>query len=412
MSSSPPTDTQPSDVLRVLLVEDNPGDARLLELGLQRANYTLLSAPIQLERAQCLPDALDALARTRFDAVLLDLGLPGSQGLDTLERFSAQMTSVPVIVLTGLDDPEVAARAVRYGAQDYLNKNQLNGDHAARALRYAIERHHAQQELHTRMADLDRLRTMGTMAAGTAHEINNPLAFATSNIHYALSLLQKSPPHEQLPEPLAAHLPEICQALGDALAGAQRVGHVVRELRRLAGDAPQLQDSSAESVHLERPLRSSINVARAQISQRARLAEEIAEVPDIWANEAKLGQVFLSLLINAAQAIPAGDAQGNEVGVRVRADSEEVVVEISDTGCGIPDRDRSQIFEPFFSTKLSTEGIGLGLTISKQIIASFGGSIEVDSQVGEGTTMRVRLPVFGPGLDAQSTEIDERRRGE
>ena len=383
--------TNQAHAIRVLLVEDNPGDARLLERRLGNSTYVLLDAEVEIVWADCLTAAMDALRDGKFDAILVDLGLPESQGVATLERLSEYVQEVPVIVLTGLDDPEMAVRAVRAGAQDYLHKDNLDGDQIARILRYSLERQRAQRDLYTRMTEIDRFVTMGQVAAGIAHEINNPLAFISSNVEYALKILQDSRGRAGLSEPLATYAPEVVDALEDAIEGGRRVRDVVRDLRRLAGGDPDLGSVSMEPVSVQRPLESSINIASKHIVDRAKLIEEIEPVPHVIGNESKLGQVFLNVLMNAAQAIPTGDIKHNEVRVRTYTRRHRVVVEISDSGRGIRQENLDKIFKPFFTTKRSGEGTGLGLAISKQIISSLGGELEVDSTVGEGTTVRVVL---------------------
>jgi signal transduction histidine kinase len=377
----------------VLLVEDNPGDARLIERSLQKSTYRLLESSVELIWKDNLTDALEFLEQDNaVDAILLDLGLPESNGLQTLNRMADYMSHYPVIVLTGLDAPEVAVSAVRAGAQDYVHKDKLVGEQIARTLRYALERQRAQRELQLRMTEMDRVINLGLLAAGTAHQVNNPLAYVTSNVEYALSLLRKA--HvSKLDEPLATHYPEIIDALQDALDGSRRVRDVARDLRKLAGGTPEMNSSTSINLDVAPVLRSSTKLARKHIVEYARLVEEIdANLPHVIASEPKLGQVFLNVLINAAQAIDQSTCDDPEVRVRAYADDVSVVVEVSDTGCGIPPENRAHIFEPFFTTKQSEEGLGLGLTIAHKIVTSMEGRIEVDSKVGEGTRVRVILP--------------------
>ncbi len=242
------------------------------------------------------------------------------------------------------------------------------------------------RHLHARMAQMDRVITVGTLAAGVAHEINNPLSFVGGNIQFALRLLEEDDRSGSL------SVEEVADALRDALEGSRRVRDVVRDLHRLASGSGNSNEFTIEPVSVNTALSSSINIARNHVEQRARLTSEIIELPTVMGNESKIGQVFLNLLINAAQAIPRGDVAGNEVHVGARATEDAVVISISDTGKGIAQEHLDNIFEPFFSTKASEEGTGLGLAISQHIITTLGGDIEVESAPGKGTTFRVLIP--------------------
>jgi len=147
-------------------------------------------------------------------------------------------------------------------------------------------------------------------------------------------------------------------------------------------------------VDLERVIDASVKMAWSEIRNRARLVKTYSAVPPIRANESRLGQVFLNLLVNAAQSIEEGHAMENTIRVRTFAESADVVVvEVADTGCGIPDEVVDRIFDPFFTTKPVGVGTGLGLWICQGIVAGLGGQIHVASRAGHGTTVSLRLPV-------------------
>ncbi len=239
--------------------------------------------------------------------------------------------------------------------------------------------------------EMDRMITIGILAAGVAHEINNPLSFVGGNIQFALRLLEEDLEEFELPNRVSNSLRKVSDALQDALVGSRRVRDVVRDLRRLAGGT-DTDDYTIEPVHVLDPLQSSLSIARKHIEQRARLVRDFEEVPEVMGNESKLGQVFLNLLINAAQAIPRGDVAANEVRVRAFERDKDVVVSIRDSGTGIADEVFDKIFDPFFTTKPRNEGTGLGLAISYNIVRNLSGEIEVDTTPGEGTTFRVVLP--------------------
>ena len=240
------------------------------------------------------------------------------------------------------------------------------------------ERH----EVFARMALADRMVTVGTLAAGVAHEINNPLAYVAANLE--LIAMERS----------RARLTgtELEAIVADARDGVDRVTTIVRDLRALS----RPDDEVRGPVDVGAVLATSIKMAHNEIRHRARVVVDCAsDVPQVQAEPTKLGQVFLNLLLNAAQAITDGNAERNEIRVCARAtgDGRHVQVEIADTGIGMSEVIQRRIFDPFFTTKAPGAGTGLGLSISHQIVRSFDGEITVDSKPGQGSRFRVTLPV-------------------
>jgi PAS domain S-box-containing protein len=181
---------------------------------------------------------------------------------------------------------------------------------------------------------------------------------------------------------------ELPRALREAREGAERVRLIVRDLKTFS----RPDDARMEQVDLRRAIDSAVTLAWNEIRHRARLVKVYQQVPEVWANEARLGQVFLNLLINAAHSIPEGAADRNEIRVSTRVDGQgRVVAEVRDTGAGIPEDIRSRVLEPFFTTKPPGEGTGLGLSICHSIVTSLGGELRFTSEVGKGTTFRVVL---------------------
>jgi PAS domain S-box-containing protein len=225
----------------------------------------------------------------------------------------------------------------------------------------------------------DRMVSIGTLAAGVAHEINNPLAFVLTNLNYALEALAEG----------GTPLAEVREALLEVRQGADRVRDIVRDLKTFT----RSEDGERRAVDVERVLESSIKMAWNEIRHRAQLVRSFARVPPVVAEEARLGQVFLNFILNAVQAIPEGDVKGNAITVATRLGSDgRVVIDVRDTGAGIPESVRPHLFEPFFTTKPVGVGTGLGLYICHSIVVSLGGSIEVESAPGKGSCFRVRLP--------------------
>jgi PAS domain S-box-containing protein len=232
----------------------------------------------------------------------------------------------------------------------------------------------AQHQLEVR----ERLAAMATLAAGIAHEINNPLAAVLGNLELALEALENG----------STDAADLRDLLLDARSGADRVRDIVRSMRLLGrGDAVQ-----RERVNLADCIEQSIAFAANSLRYRAQLSRELA--PDLYvdANAAQLSQVFVNLLANAAQALPEDSPRQNEIRITARLEGEQALVEVADNGRGIPEELQSRIFEPFFSTKNAAEGMGLGLSISRSIVEGFGGALSVSSPGGHGSVFRVLLP--------------------
>jgi two-component system, cell cycle sensor histidine kinase and response regulator CckA len=240
------------------------------------------------------------------------------------------------------------------------------------------------RNLQERLLLADRMASVGTLAAGVAHEINNPLTYVLGNLGFARGELQRALKGTPL------DLEELLNVLTEAHDGGEQVRAIVRDLKTFSRD----DHETREAVDVHKILDSALNVAMNEIKHRAVLKKEYGAIPDVLANESRLGQVFLNLLVNAAQAIPSGAMDRHSIRIRTITDgAHSVTVEISDTGAGIPQSVLSRIFDPFFTTKPVGVGTGLGLSICHAIVRSLGGDITVESRVGEGTTFRVRMPI-------------------
>jgi len=253
-------------------------------------------------------------------------------------------------------------------------------------------------ELHATQQQLilaDRRVAVGRLAAGVAHEINNPLAYVIANVDHVRAKIPEVAGVPCLgPAEHAALVSDVLDALADARGGCERVRRIVLNLRTAShGDE---DERSAVDVHAV--LDGAIQMAANEIRHRARLVTRLGRVPQVQANELRLGQVFLNLLINAAQAIQRGSVEENEIAVETGTDARGwAVVRIRDTGSGIPDEIRQQLFAPFFTTKAVGEGTGLGLSICQGIVSSLGGTIAVDSSPGRGSAFQIALPPSADG---------------
>jgi CheY-like chemotaxis protein len=223
------------------------------------------------------------------------------------------------------------------------------------------------------------------LAAGVAHEINNPLAYVLLNIQYVSDELA-----DILTDRADDRTRELRLSLDHARSGAERIRDIVRGLKTFS----RPDNDTRQSLDVIRVLDATLAMVHNEIRHRARLVKNYEQVPNVFANEARLGQVFLNLLMNAVQSLPEERASSNDIRVVVKASGvERVVIEVSDNGVGIPTQVRGRIFEPFFTTKPVGIGTGLGLAICHGIVTSLGGTLGFESEVGLGTTFRVDLPV-------------------
>jgi signal transduction histidine kinase len=493
------TATHQEHAVRVLLVEDSQTAAEIVRRRLNAAHWPGLV----LAHASSLDEA-EPLLELRWDLVLLDLGLPGCRDLEALRWMRARCPDLPIVVLTGQDDVELAMRALEAEAQDYLVKRAIDTDTLVRSIRYAIGRQsilarlaravedatqsearlrelmvrssdgivvvgpddrvlfanpaalellacteadllgqpldrvdltrntceialdapehrvldvrtvHADwqgtrvrmallrdvteraraEELRVQLERSERLAAVGRLAAGIAHEINNPLTYVRVNLELALRRLGT----------LASNDAEfLSERLSEAEEGIERVVRIVRDLRVFARVEA---DSAPRPIDVRVALENALKMAEPHLKHRARVHRALDAVPKVLGNEGRLAQVFLNLLVNAAQAIDEGHVGDHRIEVHAQNVGDEVVIEVRDTGRGIPPEHFPQLFEPFFSTKKPGEGSGLGLSICRNIIQSYGGSIAAESELGRGTCVRVRLPAWR-GHESQHPLADD-----
>jgi signal transduction histidine kinase len=233
-----------------------------------------------------------------------------------------------------------------------------------------------------RLIQADRMATVGTLATGVAHEINNPLTYVVLHLEkLRLSLTRLVPDETGRGE--AQHM------LMEALDGAERVRVIVQDLLSLA----RSDTSTHGPTDVRKVVGTALKLASPVLDGRAEVVQEMEETAPVRANAAWLGQVFVNLLVNAGQAFDAQDPKRNRVCVRTETSADGwIEVAVEDNGPGIPADIADRIFDPFFTTKEAGVGTGLGLAISRSVIDSLGGEIDVKSQPGKGTTFKVRLP--------------------
>lgn len=241
------------------------------------------------------------------------------------------------------------------------------------------------KQMEARLVQADRLAALGTLVAGIAHEINNPVTCSLLALGQACESLALLEGPSEVRDRARARLEEARQ-------GAERIAAIVHGLRSFVRPAVEARGA----VDLRQVVLSAVRLSQNEIRHRAKLVTTFEEnLPPVEGSASQLEQLFLNLLVNASQALPEGGSDNNEIRVRIQAGvNDEVIAEVSDNGAGIAPEDLPRLFDPFFTTKPASGGMGLGLFICHSIARGHRGSLDVESQRGQGATFRVRLPVF------------------
>lgn len=275
-----------------------------------------------------------------------------------------------------------------------------------------------QRQLQKQLEFADRLASLGTMAAGVAHEVNNPLTVVIGNVTFARDELARVLGSLDATGTATVsgntQLSDASSALAEAQTAAERIRQVVTDLRAFARPA----SGDTTDCDVEKALDWALRTTAHEFRNRASVVRDVQGVLRVALDEARLGQVLINLLVNAAHAIEPGQAERNRVSIAAHTTADgRVAIEVRDTGAGIPAERQKQIFEPFFTTKGFGSGTGLGLSICHGIVSSAGGTLRVDSSVGHGSVFRVMLPASiatrGPSLvsDAPDSSAAETVRG-
>ncbi|MBI5784429.1 MAG: histidine kinase [Rhodocyclales bacterium] len=262
------------------------------------------------------------------------------------------------------------------------------------------------EEAHNQLLQSEKLASIGQLAAGVAHEINNPIGFVNSNLgtlkNYTAQLFELLDEYVQAESKLPAETvqrlatakqtadldfvrEDMTSLIAESMDGTARVRRIVQDLR----DFSRPGDSEWKSVDLHTCIDSTLNVVWNEIKFKAEVVREFGQLPPVECLPFQLNQVFLNLLVNAAQAIP----ERGTITLLTACDGDHVSISVADTGTGMPPEVRDRIFDPFFTTKPVGKGTGLGLSVAYGIIEKHGGRIDVDTAPGKGTTFTIRLPV-------------------
>lgn len=364
----------------VLLIEDNPGDADLVRLRLVEGK-----APVEVNCVERLADGLAEVSRQPPSVILLDLNLPDSHGAETFRTVLSKAPGVPVVILSGQEDEQLAIKAVHQGVQDYLVKGDITGKHLERAMRYAVER---QALLHSlEISRKQQIEFKNQFLSHVSHELRTPLTC----IHQYASLL-----YDGLAGGLA---PEQRDHVGVILKSVNQLHAMIRDLLEATRAECGKIRVEPRCVAIGDLVKQAVAMMKATAQQK-RVGLEMgvdSRIPFVYADPDRTLEVLINLIDNAIKFTPPEGAVTVNTCL-VEADRDFVYVSVVDTGRGISPEALPLIFERLYQDPNSVDdnrsGLGLGLYISREIVSLQGGRIWVASQPGQGTTFTFTLPLY------------------
>ncbi|WP_040011605.1 sensor histidine kinase [Desulfotignum phosphitoxidans] len=375
--------------IHILLVDDENDFRQIIAKRLKRRG-------IEVREADRGEKALQMLEDAPVDVVIMDVKMPGMDGIECLKRIKEKYDLLEVIMLTGHADIHGGVEGIKSGAFDYLSK-PIELEHLVRKIKQAfhkIQRILAEKEarafkeqVQQQMVVAERLVALGTMASGVAHEINNPLAVIQDSAGWLQQILEK-PDMQGIPR-----RDDFNKGLERINKAVKRAGKITQQL--LQAVKTQTTEMADPSTFVEVDLKKLSEEAITLVEPEAALKNIVIHLEtkeprlSAWTDSLQLLQVLLNLLSNSIQATE----EGGRIIVRLNAAMEEAKIIVKDTGCGISKENISRIFEPFFTTKEADQGTGMGLYVSWGIITGLGGLISVESEVNKGTTFTITLPV-------------------
>ena len=363
---------------QILLIDDDEDDfvnLRGLFEEVVRSKYTITWKPSYQE-------GLQAFREKKFDACLLDYRLGEHTGIDLLKEVHKMGIVCPIIILTGHGDFDLDIQAMQFGASEYLVKGQLTAPLLERAVRYSMKHSMDMEELKENKALIlqqDRLASLGLLASSLAHEIGTPLGIIRSRA--------------ELVERRATTNETTKQDMITVVTQIDRIAKLVNSLLHLARGK---QSDLAAEVNLSLVVQDVLNLMQHEFDRKGiALHVSVQNHLMVKAESGPLGQVLLNLLVNAVHAIEEAKAEGrtanHQISLTAQSNSSSVELSVEDSGCGIPDKNLSQLFKPFFTTKDIGMGTGLGLATSFKLVHSWNGAIDVISKGTAGTIFKVCL---------------------
>jgi signal transduction histidine kinase len=400
--------------MRLLIADDDLVTRRLLTGFLTRWGHEVVEA---VDGAQ----AWELFQQEEFPIVISDWVMPNMDGLEFIRRIRAaeREAYVYAILVTSKSEKSDIVAGMEAGADDFIvkpfDREELRvrlreGERIIRLERSLAHQNQALREAQVALVQSEKLASLGQLAAGMSHEINNPIAFVKNNLVVLrrdggeiLELLDKyrsaAATLAQLDPALAAEIAAMEEAidlsylqqslrrlLDSSLQGLERVRGIVSNLR----DFANLDQAEYKEININAALRSTMQILHHELTRRnIKIQADLQNLPPLACEAGKISQVLYNVLLNAAQACAAEGI----ICVQTRCEDSAIVIEIRDNGIGIAPEQQRHLFEPFFTTRPVGEGVGLGLATSYAIVRDHGGTIAVESRLGEGSTFRIRLPL-------------------
>ncbi|MDP1922025.1 MAG: response regulator [Myxococcales bacterium] len=390
----------------VLAVDDDHNNLKLVSASLTLEGYEVVCASSGEE-------GLEVLAARQVDLLLLDVRMPGLDGIEVcrLIREQPRFARMPIIFLTADHaDADHMMTGLDAGGDEYLHKpisRRMLSARVRNLLRLASA--DRERQLLMQIAQSEKLAAVGQIAAGVAHEVNNPLSFVLSNLEslrgYVGDLMRVVKAYRVSAEQggaldrtldIDAMMEDLQPLIDETVHGGSRVRAIVQELKTFS----RQDGDTFEPVDLADIARTTLVLTERELSSKAALEKDLKAARIALAPRQRLHQVMLNLLVNALHAVearPPSPGSRNLIKVSTRMEGTQAVLEVKDTGCGISEAVRARIFEPFFTTKPVGVGTGLGLSVCAMVVERLGGTISVESQVGQGTTFTVRVPAEAAG---------------
>lgn len=363
----------------VLYVDDERNNLTVFRL--------VFSDEFSVRTASSAEEALRLLDQEPIAVLLADLRMPGMTGIGLAEKVKKAHPDVVRMIVTAFVDTRAALDAINRGEVYRFISKPWRDEELRAILRTAIDVHALGVmvgDLQLKMLRSERLASLGFATAGVSHDMRTPLGTVTLGMDRLLRQLGRLEEENGASETTA----EMRKVLSDCREAIRQLRGLVDSIRVHAREQP----APVEAIFPAELAESALRLCRTEILERAQLSFERDDAPAIQGDPVQLGQVLLNLLINAAQAIEPGCPAKNRVRLRVGAREGRALIEVSDTGRGIPPELLPRIFDPFFSTRLAEGGTGLGLSIVREIVDRHGGTIDVRSEPGAGTTVSVLLP--------------------
>ncbi len=433
----------------ILIVDDDKFFLNFIDLVLKKQGYRVLIGSNG-------KDGLAILEKEIPDLIISDVMMPEMNGIEFCKavKSNPKTKDVYFLVLTSKSEVSEKIRLLDIGADDFLSK-PVNNDELLAKVRASMRIRDLQRELkesNQRLTQLntklqqttqylqkanreikeaqsqllqhEKMASIGQLAAGVAHEINNPIGFIYSNLSVLqdyiadllsffkeYKLLKKVVQTGQMKAVLSAIsrlekvekeidldfiMDDFEKIVRESLDGAERVKIIVQDLK----DFSHIDQAEVKYFNINQGLESTLNIVWNEIKYKAKVIKEYGEIPEIRCYPMQLNQVFMNLLVNAAQAIE----KNGLIKIKTFAKKNRVYVQITDNGCGIPKKNLHRIFDPFFTTKEVGKGTGLGLSTAYNIIKKHNGEIRVESKEGKGTRFTIELPIEAvpEGVESES----------